>query len=157
MHKLQSVYLSQSQRHRSSQCSVTLGFYTVTEINKLVFIIYRYFIIIYIISCFTVLTKMSSLFQETPPLDVESVTQTLKEKNILPSTLKFGFLGLGIMGSGIVKNLINSGHSVIIWNRTPDKVSLSQCLLDCISDDKVVDVCLLSSCQSAVKLMILDK
>ncbi|PSN37674.1 putative oxidoreductase GLYR1, partial [Blattella germanica] len=60
----------------------------------------------------------------TPPLDVESVSQTLKQKNILPSALKFGFLGLGIMGSGIVKNLLNSGHSVIVWNRTPDKVSL---------------------------------
>ncbi|XP_066592547.1 cytokine-like nuclear factor N-PAC [Prorops nasuta] len=57
----------------------------------------------------------------TPPLDVATLSQTLKEKNILPSNLKFGFLGLGIMGSGIVKNLINSGHSVIVWNRTQDK------------------------------------
>ncbi|XP_071559981.1 cytokine-like nuclear factor N-PAC [Temnothorax nylanderi] len=57
----------------------------------------------------------------TPPLDVETMSQTLKEKNILPSNLKFGFLGLGIMGSGIVKNLINSGHSVIVWNRTQEK------------------------------------
>ena len=63
-------------------------------------------------------------YQITPPLDVESVSQTLKEKNILPSALKFGFLGLGIMGSGIVKNLLNSGHSVIVWNRSPDKVGL---------------------------------
>jgi hypothetical protein len=62
------------------------------------------------------------LYQITPPLDVESVSQTLKQKNILPSALKFGFLGLGIMGSGIVKNLLNSGHSVIVWNRSPDKV-----------------------------------
>ncbi|EFN85056.1 Nuclear protein NP60-like protein [Harpegnathos saltator] len=58
----------------------------------------------------------------TPPLDVETLSQTLKEKNILPSNLKFGFLGLGIMGSGIVKNLINSGHNVIVWNRTQEKV-----------------------------------
>ncbi|KYN34855.1 Putative oxidoreductase GLYR1 like protein [Trachymyrmex septentrionalis] len=58
----------------------------------------------------------------TPPLDVETMSQTLREKNILPSTLKFGFLGLGIMGSGIVKNLINSGHSVIVWNRTQEKI-----------------------------------
>ncbi|XP_034934462.1 putative oxidoreductase GLYR1 homolog [Chelonus insularis] len=57
----------------------------------------------------------------TPPLDVETLSQTLKEKNIMPSNLKFGFLGLGIMGSGIVKNLINSGHSVIVWNRTQEK------------------------------------
>ncbi|XP_063228262.1 cytokine-like nuclear factor N-PAC isoform X1 [Bacillus rossius redtenbacheri] len=58
---------------------------------------------------------------EAPSLDVESVTQTLKEKNIKASELKFGFLGLGIMGSGIVKNLLNSGHRVIVWNRTPEK------------------------------------
>jgi len=58
---------------------------------------------------------------DTPPLDVERVTQTLKEKNIQPSSLKFGFLGLGIMGSGIVKNLLNSGHKVIVWNRTSEK------------------------------------
>lgn len=55
-------------------------------------------------------------------MDVETLSETLKEKNIQPSTLKFGFLGLGLMGSGIVKNLINSGHSVIVWNRTQEKV-----------------------------------
>ena len=65
------------------------------------------------------------LFQDTPPLDVERMTQTLKEKNVTASSLKFGFLGLGIMGSGMVKNLLNSGHKVIVWNRTTEKVSLS--------------------------------
>lgn len=85
------------------------------------------------VTCYWVRAKIRSTFFEsaafilffcqiTPPLDVESVSQTLKEKNILPSALKFGFLGLGIMGSGIVKNLLNSGHSVIVWNRSPDKV-----------------------------------
>jgi 3-hydroxyisobutyrate dehydrogenase len=58
---------------------------------------------------------------ETPPLNLDIVSQTLKEKNITPSPLKFGFLGLGIMGSGIVKNLLNSGHKVIVWNRSPEK------------------------------------
>lgn len=72
----------------------------------------------------------SFVLQITPPLDVESVSQTLKQKNILPSALKFGFLGLGIMGSGIVKNLLNSGHTVIVWNRTPDKVSSTVLLND---------------------------
>jgi len=62
------------------------------------------------------------MIQDTPPLDVERVSQTLKEKNVQPSTLKFGFLGLGIMGSGMVKNLLNSGHKVIVWNRTSEKV-----------------------------------
>lgn len=63
-----------------------------------------------------------SLFQATPLLDLENITDTLKGKNILPSQMKFGFLGLGIMGSGIVKNLLNSGHKVVVWNRTASKV-----------------------------------
>lgn len=49
---------------------------------------------------------------------MQSVSQTLKSKNINPSSLRFGFLGLGIMGCGIVRNLINSGHKVVVWNRT---------------------------------------
>ncbi|KAL6259203.1 hypothetical protein P5V15_009122 [Pogonomyrmex californicus] len=72
--------------------------------------------------CFFPVTNLYLVLQVTPPLDVETMSQTLKEKNILPSNLKFGFLGLGIMGSGIVKNLINSGHTVIVWNRTQEKV-----------------------------------
>uniref|UniRef100_T1HKM5 Cytokine-like nuclear factor N-PAC n=1 Tax=Rhodnius prolixus TaxID=13249 RepID=T1HKM5_RHOPR len=58
---------------------------------------------------------------ETPPLDLFSVSQTLLDKHITPSPLRFGFLGLGIMGSGMVKNLLNSGHRVIVWNRSPEK------------------------------------
>ncbi|GBP48003.1 Putative oxidoreductase GLYR1 homolog [Eumeta japonica] len=58
----------------------------------------------------------------TPPLDLENVSETLLEKNIQASQMKFGFLGLGIMGSGIVKNLLNSGHKVVVWNRTAGKI-----------------------------------
>lgn len=54
-------------------------------------------------------------------IDMSATSKVLAEKDIQPSTLKFGFLGLGIMGSGIVKNLLNSGHSVTIWNRTLEK------------------------------------
>ncbi|GFW19591.1 putative oxidoreductase GLYR1 homolog [Trichonephila clavipes] len=35
--------------------------------------------------------------------------------------LKIGFIGLGVMGQRIVKNLLKSGHNVFIWNRTEDK------------------------------------
>lgn len=52
---------------------------------------------------------------------MSTVTETLKSKNIKASKQKFGFIGLGIMGSGIVKNLINSGHDVSVYNRTHDK------------------------------------
>lgn len=55
---------------------------------------------------------------EKKELDVNEVSEVMRGKNINPSSLKFGFLGLGVMGSGIVKNLINSGHKVVVWNRT---------------------------------------
>lgn len=58
---------------------------------------------------------------EDTELDISTVTETLKSKNITASNKKFGFIGLGIMGSGIVKNLINSGHDVCVYNRTQDK------------------------------------
>ncbi|EEC17037.1 hepatoma-derived growth factor, putative [Ixodes scapularis] len=57
----------------------------------------------------------------TPPLDVERISDVLKQKRVSPSNLKFGFLGLGNMGQGMVKNLINSGHHITVWNRTPSK------------------------------------
>src|SRR6266567_1801523 len=34
---------------------------------------------------------------------------------------KFGFIGLGIMGSAIARNLITAGFDVTVWNRSPDK------------------------------------
>jgi len=35
----------------------------------------------------------------------------------------YGFLGTGIMGSGMAANLIRAGHKVIVWNRTADKAA----------------------------------
>lgn len=58
---------------------------------------------------------------ETPEIDVATVSNTLRSKNINASGHTFGFLGLGTMGCGIVKNLINSGHKVVVWNRTSTK------------------------------------
>ena len=36
---------------------------------------------------------------------------------------KFGFLGLGIMGSAMAKNLLKAGFDVTVWNRSPEKCS----------------------------------
>lgn len=58
---------------------------------------------------------------EPEEINMNAVSETLKAKSINPSPMRFGFLGLGIMGSGIVKNLLDSGHKVVIWNRTSDK------------------------------------
>ena len=49
--------------------------------------------------------------QETPTKD-----------SIIATPLKIGFLGLGLMGSGMALNLLRSGHEVTVWNRTPSKV-----------------------------------
>ncbi|UYV71750.1 GLYR1 [Cordylochernes scorpioides] len=68
----------------------------------------------------------------TPPLDLDHISETLKKKNVVASQLKFGFLGLGIMGRGIVKNLLHSGHQVTIWNRTPSKAHPRlSCVVQC--------------------------
>ena len=32
-----------------------------------------------------------------------------------------GYVGLGVMGSSIVRRLLAAGHTVTVWNRTPDK------------------------------------
>ncbi len=50
-------------------------------------------------------------------LDLTSSSKILLDKDIQPSNLSFGFLGLGIMGSGIVKNLINSGTFKLIFSQ----------------------------------------
>ena len=36
--------------------------------------------------------------------------------------MKLGFLGLGRMGSNMVIKLLNAGHEVTVWNRSPDKI-----------------------------------
>lgn len=36
-------------------------------------------------------------------------------------SLKIGFLGLGIMGTAMARNLIKAGYQVTAWNRNPDK------------------------------------
>jgi 3-hydroxyisobutyrate dehydrogenase len=35
---------------------------------------------------------------------------------------RIGFIGLGIMGRGMVKNLVAKGHAVTVWNRSPERI-----------------------------------
>ncbi|KAH8395174.1 hypothetical protein KR222_005126 [Zaprionus bogoriensis] len=58
---------------------------------------------------------------ETQTIDMSTRSNTLADRDIVPSDMTFGFLGLGIMGSTIVKDLIYTGHKVVVWNRTIDK------------------------------------
>jgi 2-hydroxy-3-oxopropionate reductase len=36
---------------------------------------------------------------------------------------KFGFIGLGIMGSAMAANLVRAGFEVVVWNRSPEKAA----------------------------------
>lgn len=46
-------------------------------------------------------------------------TEEIKSTNSFdPSQTVFGFIGLGIMGSNILNNILESGHECVIWNRT---------------------------------------
>ncbi|KAL5012099.1 hypothetical protein ScPMuIL_010650 [Solemya velum] len=51
----------------------------------------------------------------------ESLLAKPASKDIIPTPMRIGFLGLGIMGQGMVMNLLRSGHEVTVWNRTPLK------------------------------------
>ncbi|KAH7641609.1 nucleosome-destabilizing factor [Dermatophagoides farinae] len=44
-----------------------------------------------------------------------------KSNRSKPSSLKFGFIGLGKVGQSLAKLLIDSGHELTIWDRTPNK------------------------------------
>ncbi|XP_044737599.1 putative oxidoreductase GLYR1 homolog isoform X2 [Chrysoperla carnea] len=69
-----------------------------------------------------VLDRPSILMRpETPPIDAQ-VSKNISDKNVEPSKLTFGFLGTGNIGAQLVKNLLASGHKMVAWNRTPDKL-----------------------------------
>jgi 3-hydroxyisobutyrate dehydrogenase-like beta-hydroxyacid dehydrogenase len=34
---------------------------------------------------------------------------------------ELGYVGLGVMGSAVVRRLLDAGHTVTVWNRTPEK------------------------------------
>ena len=70
--------------------------------------------------------------------------------------MRIGFIGVGIMGRGMVKNLVSHGHQVTIWNRTretaghlfPDlpvsesPASLAECVdvvISCVSGPDAVE------------------
>lgn len=54
--------------------------------------------------------------------------------------MKVGFIGLGHMGSGMAANLLNAGHEVAVYNRTPAK---RQALVEkgARSAEQVADAC----------------
>ena len=63
--------------------------------------------------------------------------------------MKIGFLGLGIMGQGMARNLALKGHDVTAWNRTTKtelkeklpKVKLVSAIRDAVVDQEIVMIC----------------
>lgn len=59
---------------------------------------------------------------------------------------RLGFIGLGIMGRGMTANLVEAGHGVTVWNRTPGKadgldVTVADRPEDVGSESDIVFVC----------------
>ena len=55
-------------------------------------------------------------------INLMCLTIQVMDRTVIPTPLRIGFLGLGIMGQGMVMNLLRSGHEVTVWNRTATKV-----------------------------------
>src|SRR5438067_11760046 len=36
---------------------------------------------------------------------------------------ELGYVGLGVMGGGVVRRLLDAGHSITVWNRTREKAA----------------------------------
>lgn len=83
---------------------------------------------------------------------------------------KVSFIGLGIMGSGMVSNLVKAGHDVTVWNRTDSKykeiekvgaktvsdptqlLAGADFLMYCLADDAAVDAVFLKGPSLASKV-----
>ncbi|XP_063791109.1 cytokine-like nuclear factor N-PAC isoform X3 [Pseudophryne corroboree] len=62
--------------------------------------------------------------EDTGSTSIQAADSTAINGSITPTDKKIGFLGLGLMGSGIVSNLLKRGHTVTVWNRTAEKCDL---------------------------------
>uniref|UniRef100_A0A8D3BRR6 Cytokine-like nuclear factor N-PAC n=1 Tax=Scophthalmus maximus TaxID=52904 RepID=A0A8D3BRR6_SCOMX len=64
------------------------------------------------------------IVQDTGSTSIQAADSTAINGSITPTDKRIGFLGLGLMGSGIVSNLLKMGHVVTVWNRTAEKCDL---------------------------------
>nr|BAE35114.1 unnamed protein product [Mus musculus] len=99
--------------------------------------------------CYQAITKKLKICEEeTGSTSIQAADSTAVNGSITPTDKKIGFLGLGLMGSGIVSNLLKMGHTVTVWSRTAEKegarlgrtpaevVSTCDITFACVSDPK---------------------
>ncbi|XP_034045997.1 putative oxidoreductase GLYR1 isoform X2 [Thalassophryne amazonica] len=71
------------------------------------------------------ISKRLKIIEENPgSTSIQAADSTAVNGSITPTDKRIGFLGLGLMGSGIVSNLLKMGHVVTVWNRTAEKCDL---------------------------------
>nr|XP_014348196.1 PREDICTED: putative oxidoreductase GLYR1 [Latimeria chalumnae] len=72
----------------------------------------------------TIAKRLKITEEETGSTSIQAADSTAINGSIIPTDKRIGFLGLGLMGSGIVSNLLKMGHTVTVWNRTAEKCDL---------------------------------
>ncbi|XP_062307125.1 cytokine-like nuclear factor N-PAC isoform X5 [Osmerus eperlanus] len=70
------------------------------------------------------ISKRLKIIEEDTTTSIQAADSTAINGSIIPTDKRIGFLGLGLMGSGIVSNLLKMGHVVTVWNRTAEKCDL---------------------------------
>ncbi|XP_071380308.1 cytokine-like nuclear factor N-PAC isoform X6 [Centroberyx affinis] len=92
--------------------------------------------------------RLKIIEEDTGSTSIQAADSTAINGSITPTDKRIGFLGLGLMGSGIVSNLLKMGHVVTVWNRTAEKegarlgrtpaevVSMCDITFSCVSDPK---------------------
>ncbi|XP_018599766.1 cytokine-like nuclear factor N-PAC isoform X2 [Scleropages formosus] len=68
--------------------------------------------------------RLKIIEEDTGSTSIQAADSTAINGSIIPTDKRIGFLGLGLMGSGIVSNLLKMGHVVMVWNRTAEKCDL---------------------------------
>ncbi|XP_062388701.1 cytokine-like nuclear factor N-PAC isoform X5 [Sardina pilchardus] len=98
--------------------------------------------------------RLKIVEEDTGSTSIQAADSTALNGSITPTDKRIGFLGLGLMGSGVVSNLLKMGHVVTVWNRTAEKcdlfiqegarlgrtpaevVSMCEITFSCVSDPK---------------------
>ncbi|XP_028843583.1 cytokine-like nuclear factor N-PAC isoform X3 [Denticeps clupeoides] len=68
--------------------------------------------------------RLKIVEEDSGSTSIQPADSTAINGNITPTDKRIGFLGLGLMGSGVVSNLLKMGHVVTVWNRTAEKCDL---------------------------------
>ncbi|XP_019747727.1 cytokine-like nuclear factor N-PAC isoform X5 [Hippocampus comes] len=68
--------------------------------------------------------RLKIIEEDTASTSIQAADSTAINGSVTPTDKRIGFLGLGLMGSGIVSNLLKMGHVVTVWNRTAEKCDL---------------------------------